>query len=488
MKLLQYELTRSLQMVIICSFALLAIFCSSTTVSADVIIVDDDNDANFKNIQDAVDVCEDGDHIFVMPGIYYEDIIISNSISLIGTGNNSTLLIGSEKSPSTITIDAEDTKLIGFNIRNGTYGITVKADRVVIEDNYFSDMHIGIIFAYSQFGISHNNTFHNCSTAGIRLSSSHNNTIMKCIFSNNNRGISFHMDWNNNNLISRCKIIDNRYSGISISGNRNEVNNCSIISHIGKWGIGISIRGDGNQIFDSIISDNNKTAIRLSNSTQTRVQFCTIENNSVGIIIESELGDSIVYMCNIQLNSIAGIQVSSAQHFIQNVSNNWWGDSSGPNHEDYNPNGTGDGIISKNVVISPWLSYRINNIPKIVVISKAGKRVVEGNTSFHGIAWDMDGVVKKVEYSIDGSNWMLANGTNTWSVRWNSAVVADGEYQILFRSWDGNKYSNNDTFILIVDNQNEKNNALTILILQFLLVFVALILIILIMKLFSTSS
>jgi len=219
--------------------------------SGKTIIVDDDGGADFIIIQDAVNASNAGDTIFVKSGIYYEKIFITKTISLIGDNAQSTIIRGHDSNTVIITIKADHTLIQGFTIANGNHGIFIKADHVATRNNHILNASMGVVFYFSQFGISDNNTYSDCKDNGIRISTSHNNTITNCNFTNNGYGINFHMEWNNDNLISLCMISQNHGSGISIKGNRNEVNNCTIFSHDGNWGVGISIKGDDNNFINT---------------------------------------------------------------------------------------------------------------------------------------------------------------------------------------------------------------------------------------------
>ena len=83
-------------------------------------LVDDDGEADFLIIQDAIDFANDGDTIFVYNGSYYENLTINKSIKLIGGDKNTTIIDGKNKSEmiTIVTIISSGTLVQGFTIRN----------------------------------------------------------------------------------------------------------------------------------------------------------------------------------------------------------------------------------------------------------------------------------------------------------------------------------------------------------------------------------
>ena len=91
--------------------------------------VDDDGPANFASIQEAVNSPQvaDGDTIFVHSGTYYESVIVSKSLTIIGE-NRSTNLVGNGTSIGFQVLCPHDEydralKVSGFTIKNHSVGI-----------------------------------------------------------------------------------------------------------------------------------------------------------------------------------------------------------------------------------------------------------------------------------------------------------------------------------------------------------------------------
>jgi parallel beta-helix repeat protein len=128
------------------------------------IYVDDDNiegpwDGTMKHpyryIQDAIDVTEENDTVFVYDGRYQENIFVNKSIRILGEDNKKTMIDGMNKG-NTITLMDKGITISGFFVSNGSWGEQVNAlnwyyagIRVIgsdniIEGNIISNNRLGI--------------------------------------------------------------------------------------------------------------------------------------------------------------------------------------------------------------------------------------------------------------------------------------------------------------------------------------------------------
>ena len=92
------------------------LFLFSDQADARTITVDDDGEAEFTNIQDAINASQDGDTVRVWDGTYHENVVVNRSLSLIGNGTETRII--AENSPSRVAIDivANYSKIHGLNI------------------------------------------------------------------------------------------------------------------------------------------------------------------------------------------------------------------------------------------------------------------------------------------------------------------------------------------------------------------------------------
>ena len=96
---------------------------------AKTLTVDDDNPADYSNIQDAVDNASDGDTIRVFDGDYSGGIIINRSLNLQGNGWKTTIIKG-RANERTLEINADRVNVSGFRIEGGTCGIFLNSSNL----------------------------------------------------------------------------------------------------------------------------------------------------------------------------------------------------------------------------------------------------------------------------------------------------------------------------------------------------------------------
>lgn len=201
-------------------------------------------DADYKNIQDAIDNASNGGTIFIQNGTYYEVLIIDKSINLVGAGSNKTI-IDCTKSSSFGQVNA-----ILINANNST----IKGIKIIKSRG-------------------------SASVIGINIKSSNNvilnNTIMGVV-----EGININKETRNNSIINN-KIIDT-YFGIQLSDSDNNNISQNNVSLSNLYGIYLHLSSNENVLFGNIISGNDY-GIRIKGSKSNKVFNNTIINNSKGI-------------------------------------------------------------------------------------------------------------------------------------------------------------------------------------------------------------
>lgn len=214
----------------------------------------------YDEIQKAIDDNDtlDGHTLFVRNSVYYENIVINKTITLIGEDRETTIIDGDENGNG-ITITANQVNISGFTIRNCGNGTQVlsNSNRIANNNIIFTDYALHL-FSSSNNSVSGNTISNN--DYGIYLSDASNNILTENNIVDN--GASIQLVLSSNNIISR-NVLDDDFSGILI-------------------GLGYD-----NIIMDNVIRDNEFYGIYIIESVNL-----TIRNNSFiscGIIIDWEV-------------------------------------------------------------------------------------------------------------------------------------------------------------------------------------------------------
>jgi len=113
-----------------------------------------------------------------------------------------------------------------------------------------------------------------------------------------------------------------------------------------------------------------------------------------------------------------------------------------------------DGIWSDPA--SAILEILDNRPPTVQLTSPVQDSEVEGLVIITGTSSD-DNMVSRIEYQIDGaSEWKSIQGDReSWTLEWDSTLVTNGSYLLVFRSFDGLLYSDTVTLDLTVKNEQQ---------------------------------
>jgi hypothetical protein len=174
--------------------------------------------ANYSTINEALNIANNSDIIYVYNGTYNEKISISKSIDLIGESSENTIIINN-KTSAVIEIFSDYTYISGFDIKNkndnwGDSGINISSDYNVVIDNIITDINgnaIGLqnalwtdifynnisnntdgitLYGKSQFSRIHHNKINNNKVCGVALFAQSDETCIKYnVISKNLHGI-----------------------------------------------------------------------------------------------------------------------------------------------------------------------------------------------------------------------------------------------------------------------------------------------------------
>jgi len=168
--------------------------------------VDNDGSKDYVSIQNAIDNASVNDTIYILNGTYYENIVISKPLTIIGESYESTIIDGN-KSGNTISIYSDYVNLCDLCISNSSddkSGLFVKGNNTAIYHCDICNNYIGMHLKNSNHcrKIVCNN-FSDNRKYGVYLESSNINEIYQNFFNNN----SIHAFFCN----SYANLWDNRY-------------------------------------------------------------------------------------------------------------------------------------------------------------------------------------------------------------------------------------------------------------------------------------
>ncbi len=172
---------------------------------------------NYSSIQDAVDAASDNDTIFVSNGIYFENIIITKPVQIIGEDKNTTIINGNG-SYDIIDISTDYVRISGFTITNGsqrTAGIRIRSNYNTISNcNISSNKNYGLYLdgtPESKNNIINFNIFFN-NNYGLYTENAKTNNITSNTFTHSTLYSLYFTGSSNDNLISENKFTDNNYA------------------------------------------------------------------------------------------------------------------------------------------------------------------------------------------------------------------------------------------------------------------------------------
>ena len=286
------------------------IFSAGQLVMPKTWTVDDDGPADFSSIQPAINVANAGDTVYVRTGIYFENVVVNKTISLIGE-NQVTTIIDGGGTGDVVTVEAGYCLITNFTIRNSGTTFPNWPDQVdcgvylknttnsFINNNMLVNNYVGIYFYPSSNNTAFGNIVSN-NDVGISVWSS-NNTLMNNTVAGNFNGISI-MYCSANKLLGNI-VKDNIYSGIDLyytesnflennvmNDNRYSFGVSGFLLSTFVHDIGTSNTANGKPIYYLINSQNQEVPpdagfVALVNCTNIIVRNLNLQKNLNGLII-----------------------------------------------------------------------------------------------------------------------------------------------------------------------------------------------------------
>ena len=355
------------------------------TAEAQTIIVDDDwSGADYSTISAAIGAAKDGDTVRVYDGTYNEANDVHKSINLVGNGTG-TIIDGHKKD-----------HVFGFNLVGGNANVS---------GFYFyywwPTHHYGGVGIYSENNVVFDNTFY-YNNYGIFLGGSRNNLIFNNTFDMNFYGITVYEGANDCNISFNLftrnynyGILYSQSMGVDIFSNTfdNYTRGALSISRCTNVTISFNMynvvntttaKPQGVHVYRTVDAEiHNNTfighgrAIRATGTLNLRIEHNAILQGSGGLLFyraysgRTQTGPycnaTVVRNNNIQGQSGLGINATANQVASIDALNNWWGDPTGPYHNQ--SNGSGAGVeVTDLVTFDPWLKERVTGLPPIASI------------------------------------------------------------------------------------------------------------------------
>ena len=251
----------------------------------------------YSSIQEALNNASPGDTILVSAGIYYENVVVNKSLSLIGENSETTLIDGNSIG-NVMSITASNVNIMDFSVQNSATAFKSG----------------GIYMSSWGNNVSHNvvkNSLGVPEACGIWLdNSSHNTVYDNSIFSNGLAGI--YLEDSSNNTISHNHVFSNPYEGIFlVSSHGNIISGNNISSNMD---VGIYLMGSENNTVSYNDAINNGIAIFLEGSDHNLVCYnnaseFNVQSPTVGVGIYLRGSSYCTVSRNIALNNTYGINV-----------------------------------------------------------------------------------------------------------------------------------------------------------------------------------
>jgi len=429
---------------------------------------------NYTKIQDAIDASSDGDTVFVYEGIYYEDVLVNKSITLLGEDKDTTFIWNPiAENGCTVTITANLVNISGFGIFNSSCsreGIRMENSKssTIVDCDIFLN-YGGILIENSEnitvvrchlmkndmwfYNVSDSQII-NCSvqnTSGIYVEESSNNTIENCSISDSGYGIWLDFS-STNHTIKNCDIFNNSDFGIRLSYKCNftVVENC----HITNCYDGFDIFSDQNTITDNVLVNNgfhiykSEKNIFIGNTVNGKpLRYLEDESDQfiedAGQVILINCSNITVQNLNIS-NATVGITLSSTYHCqIKNnsISNNYLAGILSDTA--YN------NVIVKNMILSTrfWAGIQLSNEFNSTINANIINNNENENTHAAGITITISGNTNIISNNIVRNAWLgISIGSDHSSITGNT--VTNNRYSGMYSGGDDNILSANT----IVDN------------------------------------
>ena len=328
----------------------------ATQLGGNILYVGGNGPNNYTTITAALNVANDGDTIYVYSGTYYENIVITKKISLIGE-NPKTTIIDGRNMGNVVHILSDNVLISGFTLTNSGWeddeaGIMINGDYCLIFDCLILNNNRGIYGEYADHNIitncsvsdskwlsniafyhSNYNHLENLDVKRSRLSGiyfgyGNYNSIEKCNIADCYQGYGIGIDYCSHCSVSNCTA-KRAVNGIKLFDSDNNMFCNNTLEESKGSGIAMYSSSDNNVFIMCKSTRNGKNGMYMENCKGNTIENCRFVNNSIcGIYMESS-GDNTIKMCNIKNNAQIGVYLNKCTDAVylnyNNIYGNGWG-------------------------------------------------------------------------------------------------------------------------------------------------------------------
>ena len=393
---------------------------------------------NYTTIQSAVYAALPGDTVFIFNGTYNENVVVSQTLSLVGENQENTLVVGDPYKLDVIQVTADWVNISGLAVTGSEVGIQLDyvRDCHIANSTTFSNEYAGVSIYHSNNNTVENLTSYSNSMDGILMFEADDNTVTYSNLSNNGYGLW--MEYADDGVIHNNRIFSNNSNrggillrssiGDSILGNVMSVGGVVIdwntfwepIDLIEYWNshiIDVSNTLNGNPIYYWKNTSGGRVPsgagqIIIANCTAVVVDGQNLNNGSVGITVAHSTNITIANN-TVRTNSLYGIRVHRSDHNLINNNSAGYNGETGLYlfHSDNN-------TVDKNILFS-------NDESGLVLVASVDNTV------------HMNHAFSNYMYGIH----LAGSSNNTLT---NNRALTNDETGIYLRTSDGNRISNNN--------------------------------------------
>ncbi|NUM61692.1 MAG: hypothetical protein HUU44_06020 [Ignavibacteriaceae bacterium] len=395
------------------------------------------------SIQKCINICVFGDTIYVANGVYKEQVVMIDGLSLIGGGTDS-CVVDSRDFPLTnnITLTMKNSCLVtGFYLRTSNdfnYGEGIWCEGLTgeITQNKFSNANTGIYLFNSNTKV-HNNDFINL-RRGIDISNS-NSLIKKnrffLLIDPNSLGI-FISAFNSNYapIIDSNEIVTASNGIIKAPGTRSTITNNEIKLISGSEGIFLhSFLSDSNWVYNNLIyTDLAGYAVYTNGSNYLQINNNYAKGNF--LFYGLSIGPNHTVKNNVVTDSEGGVEVWGTQNLVYKFNDVWNNDE---NYAGYNPDTTNlsvDPMVVNDDTAQGELDFRLQMFSHLIDTGDPNILDKDGSRSDIGL---YGGPYGESYFYIDLPPRTPVNLTanidsNIVTLKWNKNTEADFSYYNLF--------------------------------------------------------